>query len=140
MQLVGQLEALEVDGYERLLLVRPSAGQALCCTMLEAGEYLDPGAPSAKLSVGQQVTFDLLLDLARVDVSLDEAELQGLFQASHSSPSTMAVGVVVQLLAEDACLLRFSGAEPLHIESELPASFTVGTRVRAVGELRAIRA
>jgi hypothetical protein len=137
VQLVGAVESIEVDGYERLLRIRGGSGPALWCVLLEHSEYLEPGALSSRLRVGDQVAVDLMLDLARLE-ALSEPAPEGLFQVDQRSPSSVAVGVVAERLPEDVCVLQLADGRGIRVDSELPVPFELGSRVRAFGELRAV--
>lgn len=137
MQLVGAVEAIEVNGYERLLKIRGSLGQVLCCVLLEPTEYLEPGALSSRLRVGEEVAVDLVLDLARLE-KLHEPAPPDLSQVGHGSPSSVAVGVLTELLCEDACVMQLAEGPGLRVDSELLITFGPGSPVRAFGELRAL--
>jgi hypothetical protein len=135
VQLVGAVEAIEVDGYERLLTIRSSLSQVLCCVLLDPAEYLEPGALSSRLRVGEEVAADLVLDLARLEELHEPAP--GLSQVGQGSPSSVAVGVFAERLCEDECVIRLADGQSLRVESEVPITVGLGSRVRACGELRA---
>lgn len=135
MQLAGQLESLKTDGYERLLLVRDDSGRLVSCSMVEPEEYLDPGLPSAKLRTGQRVTFELVLEFAFLKHA-ETVEPGGLFQAHLPSPSSVAIGRVMELIDDDTCLLELGSAQRLRVVSEIAIQVELGARVRFVGELR----
>lgn len=135
MQLVGQLESLETDGYERLLVVRDDTGRPVSCSMLDPEEYLDPGLPSAKFRAGQRVALELVLQFAFLERAT-AAEPEGLFQADLPSPSSVAVGRVMELTDDDGCLVELGAAQRLRVVSEKAILVDVGARVRFVGELR----
>lgn len=136
MKVQGLLESLAVDGYERTLGIR-SGDELLYCTALQTDEYLESGAPSTMLTVGQPISVDVALCLASIS-SAESRDEVGLVQDISGSPHAIVTGDVLGVTGVDSCVLELHNQGELPIEFELPVNLLPEVRIRVVGELTVI--
>lgn len=136
MKVQGLLESLAVDGYERTLEIR-SDDVLMCCTAVQADEYLESGARSSKLIVGQPISVEVSLCLATASAA-DCTDDVGLVQDIVGSPHAIVIGHVLGAPGRDSCVIELHDKRELSIEFELPVQLLPNMRIRVVGELTVV--
>lgn len=138
MNLHGILESLDIDGYERTLGIR--CGDVIFyCGALQPDEYLESGSVSKKLKLGEAISVDIALSLARLlAIDGNEEEVPGVVQNIIGSPYAIVTGEVRSILGEDSCLVGLPAKNDLPVEFEVAVKLQLNSRVRIVGELTVI--
>ena len=140
MKLVGTIEKIIVDGYERLIYISFTAiEKKLWCHFIQHEEYLEEGNTSEILRVGQNLTFIVGIDLVNdYSVITKESEfIEDVLQPISESPHSIVSATVIEKEDDYTLLCDVEGlGRNIVVEFEEKVNVETGTSLRLKGNLK----
>ncbi|MFB4322035.1 MULTISPECIES: hypothetical protein [Paenibacillus] len=140
MKLVGTIEKIIVDGYERLIYISFTAiEKKLWCHFIQHEEYLEEGKTSEILRVGQNLTFIVGIDLVNdYSVITKESEfIEDVLQPKSESPHSIVSATVIEKEDDYTLLCDVEGfGRNIVVEFEEKVNVETGTSLRLKGNLK----
>lgn len=141
MKIDVKIERIIIDGYERLVYVDCSARhQKLWLHFIQHEEYLEAGEMSEFLSVGQNVTFDIGIELVN-DYSVHNclSSISNKFVQPINESSHVITAAIVMRIEDDytlICNIEALGGD-LSVVFEEKVGFKKGDILMIKGNLKA---